>query len=213
MLIDSWPLFGLTLRTERLVLRPPTDEDLPSLLHAVDAGIHDPAEMPFSVAWTDVEPVTRRRSALQHWWRQRADWTPERWGLTLVVLQDDRPVGVQDLGAQSWPVLREVGTGSWLTRSAQGQGIGKEMRTAVLDLAFHHLGAVRARTGAVVGNAPSIGVTRALGYRDNGSSFDAPRGTPVEVSRWVLERDTWLARGAQKTQVTGLEPCLPMFGL
>ena len=213
MLTDSWPLFGLSLRTERLVLRPPTDQDLTALADAIDAGVHDPALMPFSIAWTDEEPVARRRAALQHWWAARAAWTPERWNLHLAVLRDGALVGVQELHAQSWPLLREVGTGSWLTQSAQGDGVGKEMRAAVLDLGFHHLGAVRARTGAYRDNPASTGVTRALGYRENGSSYEAPRGTPAEMVAWILERDTWLARGEPQTQVTGLDPCLPMFGL
>lgn len=213
MLTTSWPLFGLELRTERLVLRPPTDDDLPGLLNAVDAGIHPPERMPFSHPWTDVEPVARRQSALQFWWRSRAEWSPERWNLLMAVFVEGQAIGVQEVFGRQWLELREVGTGSWLTSAAQGRGYGQEMRTAVLDLAFTGLGAVRARTEAFVDNAASAGVSRALGYRDNGSSFEAPRGQPVELRRFVLERQEWLNRGPSTTSVSGLSACLAMFGL
>jgi RimJ/RimL family protein N-acetyltransferase len=70
---SHWPLFDLRLETERLVLRVPQDDDFPGLLDAVDAGIHDPEMMPFTVPWTDAEPEARRISAVQHWWGNRAN--------------------------------------------------------------------------------------------------------------------------------------------
>ena len=51
-LTDAWPLFGLRLRTEHLVLRMPTDDDVVELLQVAKAGIHPPDEMPFGMAWT-----------------------------------------------------------------------------------------------------------------------------------------------------------------
>lgn len=50
---DVWPLFGLLISTPRLTLNPVRDEQLPGLIDAVLAGIHDPAVMPFGVPWTD----------------------------------------------------------------------------------------------------------------------------------------------------------------
>lgn len=51
-LADAWPLFGLRLRTEHLVLRLPTDDDLLALMDLARAGIHPSGEMPFGVAWS-----------------------------------------------------------------------------------------------------------------------------------------------------------------
>src|SRR3954466_16241147 len=127
-----WPLFDLRVRTPRLELRPPVDADFPTILALVAAGIHDPAEMPCSQPWTDPEPPERTRKAVQHWWGTRANWEVDAWSLFFLVSIDGRPVGIQDVFAKRFPVLREVGTGSWLTRTAQGQGIGTEMRAAVL---------------------------------------------------------------------------------
>ncbi|MGO9661222.1 MAG: GNAT family N-acetyltransferase [Acidimicrobiales bacterium] len=212
---DWWPLFGLRLVTARLVLRCPTDGDFPGLLDAIDAGIHEPAEMPFTFAWTDAPPAERRRQSVLHWWRQRANWSPGDWALGLAVFLDGQPIGSQALMAKDFSGLREVETGSWLTRSAQGQGLGKEMRAAVLNLAFGGLRAEVARSAAFDENIASVAVSRTLGYRENGHYRAAPRGTPVPATRFELTAAEWRARQEAMpwTRIVGLEPCLPMFGL
>ena len=48
--------------------------------------MHDPARMPFFVAWTDRPPAERARSVLQYQWSQWGRLTPEDWSLELVVL-------------------------------------------------------------------------------------------------------------------------------
>lgn len=214
MLCSDWPLFALRLETPRLTVRLPTDDDFPGLLAAIDDGIHDPEVMPFSIPWTDLEPAARRRSALQHWWQERATWTPAAWRAGFAVFLDSRPVGIQSLHADTFAVLGEVSTGSWLTRSVQGQGLGKEMRAAVLQLAFEGLGAELARSGAFAHNDASISVSRALGYRENGRKRLAPRGVPQVMVEFELTREQWEARGESWPQVriSGLEPCLELFG-
>ena len=67
-------------------------------------------------------------------------------------------------------------TGSWLGRRFQGRGLGKEMRAAVLGFAFDGLGAEVAETSAFLDNLPSNGVSRALGYEENGFGSLAPEG-------------------------------------
>ena len=56
----AWPLFGLRLRSEHLVLRLPTDDDLPAFVDLGKAGIHPPDEMPFGVAWS-AQPLAHAR--------------------------------------------------------------------------------------------------------------------------------------------------------
>ena len=86
------------------------------------------------------------------------------------------------------------------------------MRTAALGLAFDHLGAVAAVSSAVPDNHASLGVSRRLGYVDNGiSRTNSPAGV-VDLQHLRLSRDVWLAAG-HAVEVTGLEPCLPWFGL
>ena len=52
-LASAWPPFGLRIRSERLLLRLPTDADITALIDVARAGIHPPDEMPFLVPWTD----------------------------------------------------------------------------------------------------------------------------------------------------------------
>jgi RimJ/RimL family protein N-acetyltransferase len=168
MATKHWPLFDLRITSERLVLRPIGDDDFDALIEAIDAGIHDPDQSPFLFQWADAEPVQRARNALQYWWGRRANWMPTDWALGFGVWLEGRLVGVQEIEAKQFLILHEVSTGSWLTQSAQGQGIGKEMRAAVLSFAFGSLGAEFARTAAFTDNAASLGVTRYIGYRENG---------------------------------------------
>ena len=64
-----WPLFDLVIRTPRIELRPPTDDDVVAIVALSDEGIHDPATMPFAVPWTDWEPPFRHRQTMQWWWK------------------------------------------------------------------------------------------------------------------------------------------------
>jgi RimJ/RimL family protein N-acetyltransferase len=210
-----WPLFDLRLETERLVLRALTDDDLPGLLDAIDAGIHDPERMPFSIPFTDLEPAERRLSSSQYVWGARANWSTDGWELPFGVFRDERPIGIQGITAKRFPVMREVETGSWLTRTEQGQGYGKEMRSAVLQFSFESLGADVARSAAFLDNPASAAVSRALGYRENGHSRDAPRGIPKERVNFELTRDEWLQRrdSLPRATVVGFSAARGMFGL
>jgi RimJ/RimL family protein N-acetyltransferase len=213
MATSHWPLFDLCVTTERLVLRPLADGDFDAMIEAINAGVHDPRESPFLFQWADEEPVKRARNAVQFWWSRRANWSVDSWALGFGVWLDGRFVGVQEVEAQHFLVLREVSTGSWLTQSAQGQGLGKEMRAAVLSFAFESLGAEFARTAAFAANLASQGVSRHVGYHENGQSRAVNRGKAADVIRFEITKAEFAARGFPTIQVEGLEPCLPMFGL
>ena len=210
-----WPLFDLELTTPRLVLRPPRDVDFGDLLDAVDEGIHAPESMPFSQPWTDAEPTSRRLSVAQFLWGTRAKWNADDWELPFAVFHEERAIGIQSIFAKQFPIMREVSSGSWLSLSSQGRGFGKEMRSAVLQLAFEGLGASLARSGAFADNQASAGVSQALGYRENGKHREAPRGEPKEMIDYVLSREEWMRRRVTLSRVTvsGFEAALPMFGL
>ena len=147
-LTDAWPIFGLRLRTGRLELRTPTEAELPPLLDLGKAGIHPPDEMPFGVAWSTLPSPAFERGFLQHYWRARGAWSPDHWFLNMMVEWEGQPIGSQSLDAEAFAIHRTVATGSWLGLQFQGRGFGKEMRAAVLGLAFdgtHLLGGTRAK--------------------------------------------------------------------
>jgi RimJ/RimL family protein N-acetyltransferase len=150
----------------------------------------------------------------QDYWRARGSWRPESWALSFGVFRDGELVGYQGLEGDDFARLRTVDSSSFLIGAARGQGLGKQMRAAVLALAFGALGARFAITSAWTDNHASLGVSRALGYVDNGVSAH-PRGDTVgEMAHLRLTRERWLASGwPDRVAVAGVEDCLPFFGL
>jgi RimJ/RimL family protein N-acetyltransferase len=212
-LVDAWPLFGLRIRSERLVLRLPTDEDILAMIDVARAGIHPPDEMPFGIAWTDVPSPSFERSFVQHHWAARAGWTAEAWMLHLMVELDGSTIGAQSLEAKDFPQRRTVDTGSWLGHAWQGRGLGAEMRSAVLGFAFEALGARLAETEAFLDNAPSNGVSRSLGYAPTGEGSLSPRGEARITQRWEMTDEAWRSRPRPPISIEGLEACRALFGV
>lgn len=198
-LTSIWPLFDLSLTTPRLVLRPITDNDLPAAVAAAKSGIHEPGKSPFSTPWAEA-PLEELGPSMARWhWRCRAESTPESWSILLGTWHEGELVGCQDVGAKDFAALKTVSTGSWLRKSVQGRGLGKEMRAAVVLYAFDWLNAEIAESEAAAWNAASLGVSRSLGYEFNGVTRTAwgdkaedvqkIRLTPESFKRpdWTLE--------------------------
>lgn len=213
MLMDHWPLTGLRVRTPRLELRLPGDEELSDLADLAAGGVHEPDRMPFIVPWTDLPPAERARSVVQHHWLRRGNWTPDDWALNLCVFEDGRVVGLQTLAARDFTVLRQVSTASWLGLHHQRQGIGSEMRAAVLHLAFAGLGAVDALSGAFEDNPSSFSVSEKLGYELDGVEQLNVRERRATMRRLRLPRARWEKHQRISVTIVGLTPCLQLFGL
>ncbi|MGW7587983.1 GNAT family N-acetyltransferase [Streptomyces rubiginosohelvolus] len=211
--LRHWPLYGLRLRTPRLELRLPGPELLDELSSVAARGVHDPDRMPFSVAWTDGKPDEVARAVFQHVLGTVAGWTVRDWTLSLAVLHEGEVVGRQDLMGGEFGVRRQVETGSWLGLAHQGQGLGTEMRAAALHLAFAGLGARYAVSAAMTDNLRSLGVSRRLGYADDGLDTDVVRGAPVTLRRLRLDRAGWEAHRSVDVSVEGLDACRAQFGV
>jgi RimJ/RimL family protein N-acetyltransferase len=211
-LSDAWPLFRLRLRTERLVLRLPMEQELLELMTLARAGIHPPNEMPFGVAWSALPTPEFERGFMQHHWGVRGTWTPARWFLNLMTEFEGRPVGSQSIDAEDFAIHRTVATGSWLGREFQGRGFGKEMRAAVLGFAFDGLGAQVAETSAFLDNAASNAVSRSLGYEEDGRGSLAPEGVARETQRFRMTAESWRSRPRPALTIEGLDACRDMFG-
>lgn len=208
---DPWPLRHLVLRTPRLELRPDDDDGLHELAEVARGGVHDPAFMPFLTPWTDADPAFMGRGTLQHFWRERAEFAPEKWTLNFLVRHEGRVLGMQGVLGRDFGVLRTVGTGSWLGLPHHGHGFGTEMRAAVLQFAFDHLCAREATSGAFADNAASLAVSRKLGYRRNGELTHLRRGEPatevlLRLTPTDFVRPAWIAR------VEGLPACRGLLG-
>ncbi|HSS36732.1 MAG TPA: GNAT family protein [Patescibacteria group bacterium] len=208
-----WPLYDLRLRTDRLELFLPDETQLIDLCRLARSGIHPPDEMPFAIPWSRKPSPRFEREFIQFHWGARAAWSPQDWVLELAVSLDGRIVGAQGLVARDFAVMRAVATGSWLGSAYQRQGIGTEMRAAVLALAFDRLGAEIAETEAFVDNPASAGVSRALGYLPNGTGRLAPDGFRRETERFRMTVAEWRTRPRSTVSVEGLDACLELFGV
>ena len=209
-----YPPFQLEVATPRLRLLGATDERLERLTPIVRAGVVRDDEKPFDDPFSFYEASpTREWRWLRGIWRGRARTEPEWWRLYFVVEVDGDLVGMQDLIAEDFPKFRAVTTFSWLAPDARGRGIGREMRAAILHLAFAGLGANEATSDAFVDNAASNAVSRALGYEENGTDWATRRDEPCRLQRWILSRATWEAAARPDIRLSGIEECLPLLGL
>ena len=211
-LADAWPLFGLRIRSARLVMRLPTESDLLELLAVARAGIHPADEMPFGVAWSTTPSPDFERGFLRHHWGLWSGWDLDDWTLNLMVELDGAPIGSQSIRGHRFSVFRTVDTGSWLGQPFQGRGLGTEMRGAVLAFAFDGLGADVAESSAFLDNAASNRVSRKLGYEDNGRGRLAPEGIARETQRFRMTAEGWRSRSRPPVTIEGLDACRDWFG-
>jgi RimJ/RimL family protein N-acetyltransferase len=212
--MDLTPLYGLRLRTDRLELRWPDEDEMLALARLAQTGVHEADEMPFLVPWTDrigqpgfIDEFVAFHRGL------RSAWTPDDWTLELGVWAADELIGVQGLGSHGFLTAKEVKTGSWLAQSYQRRGFGTEMRAAVLELAFHGLGAESALSSVLDGVDASLRVSQKLGYVDDAQEWVEVRGQRRLDRRQRLTRDRWIDRERISVRISGLEPCFPLFGL
>jgi RimJ/RimL family protein N-acetyltransferase len=87
------------------------------------------------------------------------------------------------------------------------------MRAAALHLAFAHLRADCAVSGAMLDNPRSLGVSRRLGYRPDGLALASVRGRARTLQRLRLSRTEWEAHRTVPVEVAGLDKrCRALFG-
>lgn len=198
------PAYALEVRTPRLTLRFPDDADMVDLAELAALGIHDPDFLPFETPWSLVPSPRLERASIDFVSGARAKSRGDNWDLPLVTVVDGRIAGVQAVAGDNWTARRTVATGSWLGREFQGQGLGKEMRHAVLQLSFDGFGAVRAETGAWVDNPSSIGVTTSLGYRPNGIERRVRQDEPTDQARFVMDAEAFDAIRRDDIELIGV---------
>lgn len=208
---DVYPVLGLRIRSGSLELRGLTDDDLVTLGTLAQHGVHDPEYMPFVNAWTDQPAERIPLEMAQYHWELRSSFRKDHWNLELGVWHEEVLVGCQGMYAKSFHVIRSAETGSWLGRGHHGKGIGTAMRQAICAFAFDHLGAIEITSGAFADNASSIGVSRKVGYLDNGRDRQQRREEGAEHLRFRLTPETFV-RG-EPIDVQGADAVRRVMGL
>ncbi len=210
-LASVWPVCGIVLHHGAVELRPMTEADLPELVERLPDDVEMDPSLPTYAA---LDAAAARAVAFaQGYWRSMGAWSPADWALPFVVRVDGEAVGAQVLeGPSDYVAERVVDSSSWLVPERRGLGLGRLMRSAVLELAFGHLGAGAAVTSAYVENAASLGVSRSMGYRETHTSVLEHNGRRLQHLR--LERPDWVASGlGDAVVVEGVDAALACFGL
>lgn len=203
-----YPQFGVVVAHAGLVLTPPTDVELLELaaIVAEPGGVVEPGREPELLGWPAESGEAAARRFLEWSWRLREVPTAGRWRVPLTVLEGGRALGLAVLAHEYDDPAGTVRTSSWLARADQGRGLGRRIRLMLLELAFTHLGAVRAVTDAAVGNAASLRVSARTGYRETHRATAGPGG-PVEIHLAVTP-GTWRRRRLDEVVVDGVGPLL-----
>ena len=148
--------------------------------------------------WTRGTPIEVARSVLAYQWGARASASPEKWNLELAVVRDGEVLGTQSLTAHDFPVTRTAETGSWLGLRHHGQGDRHPDAPDDPAPASSRGSTACGRRPARSTTAPaSLGVTRRIGYAENGVDVLAREGRPAASHRFVLDRATWDGRPAE----------------
>ncbi|WP_083283443.1 GNAT family N-acetyltransferase [Humibacillus sp. DSM 29435] len=207
--MKSYPLLNVCVTTPVLELRGATDELLDQLAEVVRAGKTHAHPLPYDDPMSFYETDTDLRVAtwLRAIWRRRGTVKPDSWRLSFVVVVDGRPVGEQTLTGVNFATLGTVTTFSWLSSDLRGRGLGREMREAVLHLAFDGLDAKEASSDAFLDSNGSNAISRRLGYEPNGTDWATRRGEPALLNRWRLTRDTWELQRRNDIRLYSLKAC------
>ena len=188
----TYPPLNVEIRTPRLTLAGASDELLERLVPLVRAGIADAEPWPFD------DPISFYADSPEREWRWlRGIWTgrgrvsPDSWRLYFAVLVDGEPVGMQDLGHELHPV-RDRDQLLVAGARRRGQGLGREMRAAILQLAF--AGPARAAgSDAFVDRHPTA---------SGAGTSQHPGAHPGRVNG-----------SAGRHRADGVEECLPVLGI
>lgn len=175
---------GPTLRTSRLLLRPPAVEDFETW-----AQLMADEEHVRHIGGAQVRPVVWRGLMAMI-----GCWAAQGFGMFSVIeAATGRWIGrIGPWAPEGWPGT-EVG---WtLVRDATGQGYAHEAAVATIDWAFDELGWTEVIHTIAPANEPSRVLAQRLGseYRRTATVLPAPFDT-MEVEIWGQTREQWRTR-------------------
>lgn len=208
---EIFPPLGVRVTCGPLELRGIGEQEMLGLMQVVQGGVHPPDRMPFTFPWTDADSADLPLSYLQWWARGMATWSLDSWNLDLCALWEGEIVGVQGVSTRDFLTFRFGETGSWLGTPFQNRGIGTAMRQAMCALLFDYLDFEFITSAAFIDNPSSLRVSEKVGFRDNGITWNKPRGDRSVARRLLLLPEDFV-RG-QPITVEGIEPVRQFIGL
>ena len=176
------------LTTQRLVLRPLAEADLPKLTHWINQpemrlflSVRTPNSLAAERAW--LESVTRSGNP------------PQDIVFGIVHKKGSRLIGVTGLHQIDW-INRRAVTGSYLGAAAdRGKGYGKETKLALLEYAFNTLDLRKVNSEANANNIASQKCLLACGYTQEGVRRQHLfiQGRPVDLVLFGITQAEWRA--------------------
>ena len=207
-----WPILDIRIGVGGLEMRPLVEADLSELARMLPTDVElNPASPKYEGAAAD---TIRGTIVHQDYWRAMGTWTVDAWRLNFGVWRGGALIGTQEIEGNDFTRLRTVDSASMLAVAARGTGLGKAMRRGVLAFAFGRLHAEYAISSAWQDNHASLGVSRALGYVDNGVERRVRDDGIDDMVHLRLTRDAWSASGlAADVDVDFPPTCAPYFGI
>ena len=156
-------IHAIPIITPRLILRPPTLGDA-AAMQAAKEEIWPELQAWMAWSYDDQKPL----APLVEHIKSSADWQTRR-SLSLIGL--DRRTGRFVIGTgldETEEGANEYGTGYWVAREYQGQGLATEAANAVIRYAFGHLDAGAIRISHHEGNEGSRRIIEKLGFSPAG---------------------------------------------
>ncbi len=173
----SLPRFpeGYFLETERLVLRPPSLDDVAGLWPHVT----DPRVTRF-LAWDPHPDRETTRTMLQ----ALIEAQKQARGFHWIVIRSEEVVGIVSLIDVRWTfrcwILNRAELAYWIAPAQQGAGYATEASRRILQFGFEDLGLHKIIVYHVTANPPSGAVAQRLGFRYVGEELQAFR----KEGRW-----------------------------
>jgi ribosomal-protein-alanine N-acetyltransferase len=170
--------FPTVIETERLVLRPFEDADVPTVL-AIQSNWNVARNLRFADWPPTIETV---RSFLDS---HPVDWRAGT-AYRFAVLRDGRVIGCCDLGGVRGEVCD---IGYWYEEPSWGHGFATEAAMALIDLAVRRLGIRRLVSGHAADNPGSGRVLVKLGFHRTAVSTTWSKPRQTEIEHWRYAQD------------------------
>ena len=178
----------LEIKTEQLLLRPPTLEDVP----AIHAFCDDP-----DIAWCIVgAPTPYPAEYAEKWVRECAIGldNEEKYAFLICIPETGEVIGDTMLNLDVRDRRAELGY--LLAKSHRGKGYAFEAASAIVDFGFRNLMLNKIYAGVWTANQPSVNVLEKLGFTREGvlRQHDLKWGEFLDDARYGLLRSEWEQR-------------------
>lgn len=186
------PLYNIAIKTPRLELRVPRQNEIEKLAQILTNGIQKADEPHFMEDKLYGKSLEENTKGLQEFIdKGMNEWDKEDWHLPFAVFYEGKPIGLVTMFSHNFPITRGFGVSYWIGLSFQGKGLGTEAFQGVLSFGFDGLDAQEAYAGAYSDNIPSLHLMEKLGFVFNGEYWMARQGKAVKDRRMRLPRENW----------------------